>query len=169
MAATKQSQPEGQAESGEQLAEGATLVARPAPATPASGLVGRYRLESLLGRGGMGEVWRAEHTLTRRIVAVKLLRHAIAHQPDMRRRFLREARAAAAVHHPNVVEVLDAFELEDGTPALVMPLLEGETLGRLLAREGALDVAAALDVLLPLVSAVSAAHERNVVHRDLKP
>ena len=124
---------------------------------------------SLLGQGGMGEVWRAEHVLTGRPVALKLLRNALVHRPDMRRRFLREARAAAAVNHPNVVEILDAFELEDGSPALVMPLLEGETLAALIARQAPLTLAAALEVLLPLISAVGAAHLRGIVHRDLKP
>ncbi len=133
-------------------------------------LVGeRYRLESLLGRGGMGEVWRATHVLTRRPAALKFLRSTLAHRADMRQRFLREARAAAVVSHPNVAEVVDAFAIEDGTLVLVMPLLEGETLRALVAREAPLALEAALELLLPLISAVGTAHSRGVVHRDLKP
>jgi eukaryotic-like serine/threonine-protein kinase len=173
MAAAKLSEPQQQLASGEQPAESTEVPTRgapaDAPANPPQVIAGRYRLDKLLGRGGMGEVWGGEHLVTRRSVAVKVLRNALVHQPDMRRRFLREARAAAAVHHPNVVEVLDAFELDDGTPALVMPLLQGETLGAALARQGMLDVTTALTVLLPLVAAVAAAHESNIVHRDLKP
>ncbi len=129
----------------------------------------RYLLDELLGRGGMGEVWRARHVVTQRPVALKLLRRTLAYNPDMRRRFLREARAAAAIDHPNVVQVLDAFEAEDGSLALVMPLLEGETLKSMLAREGPLDLDSTLRIVLPMMSAVATAHRLGIVHRDLKP
>jgi serine/threonine protein kinase len=168
MAAAKQSEREPQEASGEQPTSAAEAAQR-GGLSAGQVLVGRYRLEALLGRGGMGEVWRAVQLPTLRQVAVKLLHSALLHQPDMRRRSLREARVASAINHPNVVEVLDAFELEDGTPALVMPLLEGESLGSLLSREGQLAVGPLLSVLVPLVSAVAAAHEQHVIHRDLKP
>jgi serine/threonine protein kinase len=171
MAAAKQSESSERVASAEQSVESADVPthAPPGPAAPPQASSKRYRLDALLGRGGMGEVWSGQHLVTGRLVAVKVLRNALVHQPDMRRRFLREARAAAAIQHPNVVEVLDAFELDDGTPALVMPLLDGETLGDLMTREGALGVATAVELLLPLLAAVDAAHQRGVVHRDLKP
>jgi hypothetical protein len=115
----------------------------------------------------MGEVWAVTHEVTRRAAALKFLN---AHpRPDRRRRFLREARAASAVNHPNVVQIHDFFELDDGTPVMLMDLLEGETLGQRLARERSLSLADALDVLLPVVSAVGTAHSVGIVHRDLKP
>ncbi|RYZ07380.1 MAG: serine/threonine protein kinase [Myxococcales bacterium] len=129
---------------------------------------GRYRLSTPLGRGGMGEVWRAEHLVTGRQVALKLLSKSLSQHREMRRRFLREARAVAKVNHPNVIEVLDAFD-DNGLLALVMPVLEGEVLGSFLQRRGALSVTAALEIFLPLVSAVDAAHAQGIVHRDLKP
>lgn len=144
--------------------EGLERVARPDVVVG-----GRYRIETLLGKGGMGEVWQGRHLITQRPVAIKLLRRVLSCRPDMRRRFLRESRAAAAINHPNVVEVLDAFELEDGTPAIVMPLLEGRTLAALIDDDAPLSVDATLAILLPVVEAVAATHARGIVHRDLKP
>lgn len=124
----------------------------------------RYRLDHELGRGGMGVVWAATHLVTRRCVAVKfLLGHADPHA-ELRRRFLREARAAAAVDHPNVVEVIDVVELEDEAPAIVMELLSGETLRDKLAREKRLPLAHAASILLPVAEAVATAHARGMVH-----
>jgi serine/threonine protein kinase len=131
-------------------------------------IAGRYRLERLLGKGGMGFVWAATHLVTRRWVAVKVL-GPLGERPDMRRRFVREARAAAAVEHPNVIDIYDVFEIDDGTPVMVMALLRGETLDSRLDAEGSLSLEATLRILLPVVSAVGTAHARGVVHRDLKP
>jgi serine/threonine protein kinase len=117
----------------------------------------------------MSQVWEAVQLRTGRSVAVKLLRTALNAQPEMRKRLLREARAASRVDHPNVVEIFDAFELADETPVLVMPLLRGQTLSEHLARAGNLPLREASNLLLPVVSAVGAAHARGVVHRDLKP
>src|SRR5262245_35932153 len=86
-------------------------------------IAGRYELMRLLGEGGMGEVWAGVHLVTRRSVALKFLKGDA--RDEVRRRFVREARAASVVHHPNVVEMLDILELEDGSPVLVMDLLEG--------------------------------------------
>jgi serine/threonine-protein kinase len=130
---------------------------------------GRYRLDRLLGRGGMGAVWEATHTITRRSAALKFLQGPAAARQEMRERFLREARAASAVHHPNVLDVLDVFEIEDGTPVMVMDLLRGETLGSFLGREAPLSVEVAARLLAPVVSAVGTAHAIGIVHRDLKP
>jgi serine/threonine-protein kinase len=130
-------------------------------------IAGRYRLCHLLGKGGMGEVWRAEHVLTHRLVAIKFLKNDLAHREDLRRRFLREARATVAVNHPNVVEILDT--VQDQTLGLVMPLLEGETLAEALEKQSSMSLDETVDILKPLLSAVEAAHAQGVVHRDLKP
>jgi eukaryotic-like serine/threonine-protein kinase len=132
-------------------------------------VAGRYRLDRMLGQGGMGEVWAATHAVTRRSVAMKFVKGPSHTRPELRRRFMREARAASAVQHPNVVEVFDVFELDAETPVMVMELLTGETLGRKLAREAQLDLDEAIATLLPAVSAVGSAHAFGVVHRDLKP
>ncbi|MGH7272620.1 MAG: serine/threonine-protein kinase, partial [Polyangiaceae bacterium] len=129
----------------------------------------RYRLERELGRGGMGVVWEATHQVTRRRVAMKFVIGPAELRADLRRRFLREARAASAANHPNVVEVLDVFELDDGTPVMVMELLLGETLRERLVHERKLPLAVTASVLLPVAAAVGTAHSLGIVHRDLKP
>src|SRR5580658_9486144 len=129
----------------------------------------RYRLDRELGRGGMGVVWEATHLVTRRRVALKFVIGPAHRRADLRRRFLREARAASAANHPNVVEVLDVFELEDSTPVMVMELLFGETLRDKLVRERKLSLEAAASIALPVIAAVGTAHAVGIVHRDLKP
>jgi len=129
----------------------------------------RYRLDEELGRGGMGVVWAATHLVTRRRVAIKFVRGPSDLRTDLRRRFLREARAASAVIHPSVVEVLDVFELDNETPVMVMELLSGETLRERLTREKKLTLAQTVTILLPVVAAVGSAHTLGIVHRDLKP
>jgi serine/threonine-protein kinase len=132
-------------------------------------LVGdRYLLVRMLGEGGMGEVWAATHRVTRAPVALKFLKGVAAARPDLRRRFLREARAATAVRHPNVVRIHDIFETQDGSPVMVMDLLDGESLAARL-RRGRLGAAEAAAILLPVVSAIGTAHSVGIVHRDLKP
>jgi serine/threonine protein kinase len=127
---------------------------------------GRYRIESHVGDGGMGSVWTAVHLVTRKRVAIKLLHKRSA---DQFQRFEREARAACAVDHPNVVSVTDFFQGDDGAPLMVMELLAGETLRARLERLGSLAVGEALDVMVPVIEAVATAHDAGVVHRDLKP
>jgi len=141
------------------------------PLTLEPGLLvaGKYRLERLIGRGGMGEVWAAEQNVTRQRVALKFLLADDQKKESTRKRFLREARAACAVSHPNVVQVHDVIEVEDGTPALVMELLLGETLEARLMRDGKLTAEETVAVILRVVSAVGTAHAQGVVHRDLKP
>jgi eukaryotic-like serine/threonine-protein kinase len=132
-------------------------------------LSGRFRLDGCIGEGGMGVVWAATNTNTLRRVALKFLKPEGAGDRRVRRRFLREARAASAVSHPNVVEILDVLELDDGAPAMVMELLEGESLARRLRRQGRFDVAETASIMLPAMAGVGAAHAVGIVHRDLKP
>ncbi|MDB4933429.1 MAG: Serine/threonine protein kinase [Labilithrix sp.] len=117
----------------------------------------------------MGVVWAVTNTVTGRRVAMKLLHEDAAKDPGTRRRFLREGRAASAVQHPNVVEILDFIELEDQTPAMVMELLDGESLGQRLRREHKLSIGEVARVIVPAIGAVGTAHAHGVVHRDLKP
>jgi eukaryotic-like serine/threonine-protein kinase len=128
----------------------------------------RFRLERRLGEGGMGVVWEATHTVTRKPVALKFLKRS---QEDGRavHRFLREARAASAVRHPSVVEVHDVLELDDGSPVMVMDLLHGETLAERLRRERALPLSDVASIMVHVCSALGAAHALGIVHRDLKP
>jgi serine/threonine-protein kinase len=114
----------------------------------------------------MGLVWSAKHEITQKRVALKILKVA---GNDVRRRFLREARLASALRHPNVVDVHDVLELETGEPFMVMDLLEGEPLADRLERETALTLDETSRIALPVLSAVSAAHAMGIVHRDLKP
>jgi serine/threonine protein kinase len=132
-------------------------------------IAGRYRLDALLGEGGMGEVWAATHTVTRRAVALKFLKPSVRDKGGLRQRFLREASTASALKHPHVVEVLDVFDFEERAPVLVMELLEGETLGTKLARDGRLCLEETAALLLPVCSAVGTAHALGIIHRDLKP
>ncbi len=132
-------------------------------------IAGRYRLEHPLGEGGMGTVWAATHTVTRRSVAMKFLKDSMRHRRDLRERFLREAAAASALKHPNVVEIIDVFDFAEGSPVMVMELLRGETLGAKLLRDERLSMEETAALLLPIVSAVGEAHALGIVHRDLKP
>ncbi len=129
---------------------------------------GRFRLERLLGEGGMGVVWAAHDLGTDRRVALKFLRVANLTE-QIAKRFYREARAAMAVRHPNVVRIHEVFVGTDGRPVMSMDYLEGESLAERLEREGKLSLAAFSEVFLPVVSAIGAAHERGIIHRDLKP
>jgi len=137
---------------------------------PQPGVVvsGRYRLESLLGQGGMGSVWRAHHLTLNAPVAIKLIDPALASSPDAQARFIREAQAAAALRSPNVVQTLD-FGVDDGIPYIVMELLIGENLADRLARVGRLTPAQTARVVVDVAKAIGKAHAAEIVHRDLKP
>jgi serine/threonine protein kinase len=137
---------------------------------PGAVLAGRYRLDEKLGEGGMGVVWSATHRVTRQKVALKLLLPGAGTEANrFVKRFMREARAASAVKHPNVVVVYDVMELDEETPMMVMELLRGETLGQRLDRERVLGLGEVARVLLPVVSALGSAHLAGIVHRDVKP
>jgi eukaryotic-like serine/threonine-protein kinase len=136
-------------------------------------LTARYALEEVLARGGMGEVWRARDLRLGRPVAVKVL-HGAQADPNFRTRFRAEAQHAARLSHPNIAAVFDYGEEtaepgDEPTPFLVMELVEGESLADLLARRGRLGVGRTLSILRQLSSALAAAHEAGVVHRDVKP
>lgn len=132
---------------------------------------GRYRLESILGQGGMAVVWRAEHTETGRIVALKLVRPELAAHDTAREMFVREARVASRVgRSEHIVDVLDAgVDPELGLPFLAMELLEGETLDATLGRSGAPPREIAISLLEQIAEALDQAHAAGVIHRDLKP
>jgi serine/threonine protein kinase len=130
--------------------------------------VGPYRLVRYLGAGGMGSVFEAEDTRTGQLVALKRLHPHVAERASATQRFLREGRIAARVRHPHVVQIRSVGE-HAGVPFLAMELLQGCDLAAILSRDGRLPVDRVLDLLLPVVSAVAAAHEAGVIHRDLKP
>src|ERR1700728_998328 len=112
-------------------------------------LAGKYRLDALLGAGGMGEVYQAENLALGRNVAIKLIREEHGESAEIVMRFLREARTANAVRHPNVVDVLDVGQAEDGSPFIVQELLEGEDLAHYTkGRGGKLAMREAIDTLL---------------------
>ncbi|HET9959502.1 MAG TPA: serine/threonine-protein kinase [Polyangiaceae bacterium] len=130
--------------------------------------VGRYELLNSLGSGGMGTVFRARQAQLDKMVAVKILDARVASRPGGVTRFLREARAAAQIRHPHVIEVFDVG-IDDGVAFIAMELLEGVDLSSLLRDRKRLPLHKALDILMPVIAGVRAAHEAGVVHRDLKP
>jgi serine/threonine protein kinase len=126
-------------------------------------LGGRYRIEALIGRGGMSDVYRGTDVMLQRQVAVKILTDR---SEDLRKRFLREAQSMARLNHPNIVGVYDAAQ-NDGVSYIVMELVQGRTLAMISPAE--LTVHTALRYILELLEALAFAHENNVVHRDVKP
>jgi serine/threonine protein kinase len=127
----------------------------------------RYTLARCIGEGGMGAVWAARDQREQQLVALKILRGE-ATSPELRRRFLREARAAMAVKHPNVVRIREVVTVED-EPIIVMDYLEGESLARRLENLRQLPLADFARIFVPVVSAIGTAHAAGIVHRDLKP
>ena len=130
--------------------------------------IGLYKLDRLLGRGGMGEVYVAEDTRLGRTVALKILRPEVAEDHEHRTRFEREAKALAALKHPGVVTIY-ALEQIDDDAFFVMDLVEGATLSDLIRKEGALPVAKILELAVPIADAIAAAHKQGIAHRDIKP
>src|SRR6188508_3098906 len=149
----------------------ATRLSLPGPQLLAS----RYMLEKRLGRGAMGQVYLAsDKKFATKKLAVKTVRQDILSSDDLQEgeaitRFEREAQAAASIQHPNTVSVTDYGESEDGVFYLVMEYVEGETLHKLLRREGTLSVKRAVTLLREIADGVDAAHEIGILHRDLKP
>src|SRR5271154_1521415 len=128
---------------------------------------GPYEMVTLLGAGGMGEVYRARDSRLKREVAIKVLPQALSLDADRLRRFEQEALATAALNHPNILAVFD-IGTSEGAPYVVSELLEGETLRERL-RGGAIPVRKALDYALQIAHGLAAAHEKGIIHRDLKP
>ncbi|WP_082658655.1 serine/threonine-protein kinase [Mycobacterium gordonae] len=127
---------------------------------------GRYRLIGLIGRGGMGEVWRAHDELIGRTVALKVLPPNYADDPQYRERFRREALKAASLNHPHIVTVLDVGEIE-GRLFVTMPVIEGRELQARL-NEGPVSPELAVAVVEQIATALTAAHNAGLVHRDVK-
>jgi serine/threonine protein kinase len=129
----------------------------------------KYRIVRLIGRGGMGAVYAAEHILLKKVVALKMLHEGGTDGAQALARFRNEAELTASVMHPNVVSVTDMGVLADGTAYLAMELIEGKSLAEIIKQEGKLPLKRALPVFVQLCSALAAAHEKGVLHRDLKP
>jgi len=131
-------------------------------------MFGPYQIREMLGAGGMGEVYRAHDPRLDRYVAVKLLPSMFANDADRMRRFQQEARAAAALNHPNILAIYDVGESDQGVPYVVSELLDGETLLECL-RRGPLPPRKTVELALQMASGLAAAHDKGIIHRDLKP
>ena len=154
--------------------DGTALAANVAPETAGESAIGqvldkRYRLIDLLGEGGMGTVYLAEHTEIGKLVAVKILHLVYSRLPDLVERFRREARAASRIGHPHIVDVTDSGTTKDGAAYFVMEYLDGVELGSVIEREGSLDIRRALRIGSQICRALAAAHDVSIIHRDLKP
>ena len=132
-------------------------------------LSGRYRVIRALGEGGMGKVYLAEHEAIEKRIALKVLHREYSANADVVERFKQEAISASRIKHPNVIDVFDFGQIEDGSCFIAMELLEGEDLGDALQKVGAFDPEQAIRIILQVSRALGAAHARGVVHRDLKP
>ena len=153
-----------------------SMLDRAAAMSPSSArsLIGRvigdrYGVKALIGEGGMGEVYEAEHLAMGRLVAVKVLNADRAQDPEAVSRLRHEARVSGTLGHANICAIYDMGRLDDGSPYLVMERLHGETLAQRLARETRIPVDELLDVMVQVLSALAVAHQRGVIHRDLKP
>lgn len=132
-------------------------------------LAGRYRLLSKLGEGGMGAVYKGEHTKMNRPTAIKILGADLAGNPDFIARFHREAKMASRINHPNAVAIYDFGETEDGLLFIAMELLDGDTLSDTMKRAGAMPLDRVLNITRQAAQALEAAHQIGIVHRDFKP
>jgi serine/threonine-protein kinase len=133
-------------------------------------IAGKYRLNKLLGTGGMAAVWSATNMFTEREFAIKFLLPQVAKTPEAARRFLMEAKVSARVNHPNIIEIIDVGQSEDGTLFLVMELLNGVSLESALRRTNPpMSVYELIGIMLDVARALYAAHSAGVIHRDLKP
>jgi eukaryotic-like serine/threonine-protein kinase len=133
-------------------------------------IAGKYRINQLLGSGGMASVWSATNIFTEREFAIKFMLPAVARTPEAARRFLMEAKVSARVNHPNIIEVIDVGQTEDGCLFLVMELLTGVSLETAIKRQTPpMSVAEFTGVMLLVARALAAAHKSGVIHRDLKP
>ena len=141
----------------------------PPPAYEGKTVAGRYRVERLLGQGGMGSVWAGRHTTLGHLVAIKFIHPRLATSREALRRFDVEAKAAARLKTRHAVSVYDHGVTAEGEPYIVMEYLEGESLEQRLQRVGRLPLAVVIEVVNQAARALASAHEEGVVHRDLKP
>ena len=128
----------------------------------------RYEIISLIGQGGMADVYKAKDIILNRIVAIKILREKLSHDAMTLVRFQREASAASRLSHPNVVDIYDVGE-SDGMHYIVMEFIRGRTLKQLIQQRGALSVSESIQIMTQLTSAIDHAHKHNIIHRDIKP
>lgn len=147
--------------------EGSDLVELPDPRIGTL-LAGRYVIEEVIGEGGMATVYRARHKLVDRPVAVKIMNPMLASDPIVRERFRREAKSAQKLAHPNIIEIYDQGDTEDGTAYIVMELLRGESLASVIQR-GLMDVDRAIHIMIQIARGMARAHDLEVIHRDIKP
>ncbi|MBK8697140.1 MAG: protein kinase [Deltaproteobacteria bacterium] len=136
--------------------------------SPGDVVGGRYEIVSLLGEGGMGAVFQAKHRVLGRIVAIKVLKPDMATSEQFAGRFLQEAKSAAELHHKNIVEISD-YGVDGDRPYMVMEYLQGESLDAYMEREGPLSPARVVAIMEPVLRALAMAHERGIIHRDIKP
>jgi serine/threonine-protein kinase len=157
--------------------DGARLVSASAialGATASDPLIGsvlgdRYKILRRVGEGGMGIVYEAEHIVIEKHVALKVLREDFGSRPDVVERFRQEAKSASRIGHENIVDISDFGETPSGASYFVMEMLDGEDLADRLAREGTIDPARAVSILIQCCRALGAAHHKGIVHRDMKP
>jgi tetratricopeptide (TPR) repeat protein len=145
----------------------ASLPAADEPATAIRTQPGRYQIVGELGRGGMGIVYKAKDTVLDRLVAYKVLPDALKENPQALKNFLREAKSAAQLNHPNIVTVYDAGE-QDGSYYIAMEFVDGNTLKEIVRRRGAIASGGVLHVLVQMCEALAYAHDKKIVHRDIK-
>ena len=131
-------------------------------------LDGKYRIDSFLSAGGMGSVYRALHVMLDKTIAVKVIRNELVTSDEVVARFQREARAASNLHHPNIVSVYDLGQTSDGTLYIAMEFIDGPSLKEVIRRNGPLTPWESIDILRQVASALSSAHQKQIVHRDLK-
>lgn len=136
---------------------------------PGTTFAGKYLIDGVLGKGGMGAVYSATNKSIGRRVAIKVLVADLADREDVKERFALEAKAAGLINHPGIVDVLDMGETSDGEPFIVMEYLEGATLKAVFKKRGVFAPAEAAGIIAPLLDALAAAHTANVIHRDIKP
>ncbi|MDJ0762303.1 MAG: serine/threonine-protein kinase [Myxococcota bacterium] len=129
----------------------------------------KYRIDRLIGSGGMGQVYAAVHQVIGRDVALKILHEHFQDNDEIAARFHQEAQTAGSIGHDNICEIIDVGITNDGIPYLVMPLLKGMSLGQLLKKQGCLSIESAISVSRQVLSALDATHKKRIVHRDLKP
>src|SRR3954454_14717928 len=131
-------------------------------------IAGRYVIEDVIGEGGMATVYRARHQLVDRPCAVKIMNPGLSKDQVVRERFRREAKAAQKLAHPNIIEIFDQGDTEDGTSYLVMEILVGACLADIVA-QGPIPLPRALPIMIQISRALARAHDFEVIHRDLKP